>query len=128
MEQGEQQSAGTTGSVAPVTTSESVSKAASHENELLMGILAYVGILVIIPYLIAKENPFVKFHIKQGLVLLVIQLVIWVINRMTWGLSEIMGLLGLGVLILAIIGIVNVFKKVEAELPLVGKFGAKFTI
>ena len=38
----------------------------------------------------AKENPFVKFHIKQGLVLVVIELIIWLLRSMFWPYSYFM--------------------------------------
>lgn len=38
----------------------------------LMAIFAYLGIFIIVPFLTdSKNNPFVKFHLKQGLALLV---------------------------------------------------------
>ena len=42
------------------------------ENNVLMGVLCYLGILVLIPLLTdAKNEAFVRFHIKQGIVLLI---------------------------------------------------------
>ena len=34
-----------------------------------MAVLSYIGPLVIVSYIVANNDPFVKFHIKQGLVL-----------------------------------------------------------
>lgn len=94
----------------------------------LMGILAYIGPLVIIPYLTAKGDPFVKFHIKQGLVLFVIELVLWVIASMFWFLLPFVPLLQLAVFILSVVGIVNVVHKKEKPLPLVGSYAEHFKI
>ncbi len=91
-----------------------------------MGILAYLGILVIIPFIMAKENPSVKFHIKQGLVLLVIEAVIWVLGMFVSPLWMIFSLVNLATLILSIIGIVNVVNGQEKELPVVGKYSSYF--
>ena len=41
------------------------------EQNKLMAILAYLGILVIIPILAAKESKFARFHSNQGLILLI---------------------------------------------------------
>lgn len=92
------------------------------EKNMVMGILAYIGPLVILSFLLAKDDPFVKFHIKQGAVLFVIEIAAWVISMMIWPLAIFMTIVNLGVFVLAILGIVNVVKGVEKELPIVGKF------
>jgi uncharacterized membrane protein len=97
------------------------------DNKTLMGALAYLGPLVIIPYLTAKDDAFVKFHIKQGLVLLVIEAIIWILGMWVWMLWPILQLVNLATIILAILGIVNVVNKKQQELPVVGKFASHFT-
>lgn len=99
------------------------------DNKTLMGVLAYLGILVLIPFFMAKDDPFVKFHIKQGLVLMVIELIIWILGSMFWSYTmySFMQLLNLIVIIFSIIGIVNVVQKQQKELPLLGKFSKYFT-
>lgn len=116
---------------APTTntsTSPQPAPVATPDNQLIMGILAYVGILVLIPLLTSKNDPVVKFHIKQGIVLVVIELGMWVVGMMVPLLFPIIGIVNLGSLILSIIGIVNVVQKKQAELPLVGKFAAHVNI
>lgn len=101
---------------------------AANKN-MLMGILSYIGPLIIIPYIVAKDDPFVKFHIKQGLVLLVIEAVVWVLGTMlTWQLAMLIGIINLATIVLSIIGIVNVVQGKEKELPLVGTFSQHFPI
>ena len=98
------------------------------ENRTLMGVLAYLGPLVIVPYVSAKDDPFVKFHIKQGIVLLVIEIVLWLATSMFYALYSISGLLQLVVLIYAVWGIVNVVQKKEKELPFIGSFAKQIKI
>jgi uncharacterized membrane protein len=91
---------------------------------------SYVGPLVIIPYMLDKENPFTLFHIKQGLVVFVIGLIGWVLTNflfMGW-LYPLITLLNLGLFVLSIMGIINVLKRKEAELPLVGQFAKHIKI
>ncbi len=93
--------------------------------------LSYLGILVIIPILLQKENPYTKFHIKQGLVLLVASIV-WIVASWILAFIPILGtiiaLLGwLVLVILAIIGIVNALQGKEAKLPFLGDYGDKFS-
>src|SRR5262245_30878490 len=82
----------------------------------VMAILAYIGILVVIPFLMAKENPFVKFHIKQGLVLLVIEVAMWLLGMIVWPLWMFINIVNLAVLVLAIMGIINAVKGQEKPL------------
>lgn len=92
-----------------------------------MGVLAYLGILVIIPFIVAKDDPFVKFHIKQGLVLLCIDVIIWVLGASFFMFWPLVNLINLAVLVLVIIGIVNVVRHQQKELPIVGSLARYFT-
>lgn len=99
-----------------------------HKNNTAMGILAYIGPLVIIPWLTVKDDPFVKFHVRQGLVLLVIEVAVWILGTMMWQFWAIWNLVNLAVFVLAIIGIINVSQGKQKELPVVGSFGSHFKI
>ncbi len=92
-----------------------------------MAILSYLGILIVIPFLTdAKNDPFVKFHLKQGLVLFVAEVVatfIVAIPVLGWIASP---LIWLASLVLIIIGIMNAIHGKEKELPLVGGFAKHF--
>ena len=100
----------------------------TETNKKLFGVLAYLGILIVISYVFAKDNSFVKFHIKQGLVLVVIELIMWVLGSMFWSLWPVYSIVNLITLILSIIGIVNVLQNKEKPLPLVGQFAGNFSI
>ncbi len=94
-------------------------------NNTGMAILAYLGILVIIPLLTeAKNDPFVKFHIKQGLVMLVF----WVLGSVVFWVPVFGWLLWLAVVVLTIIGISNAHNGRQKELPVVGHFASNFNI
>lgn len=93
-----------------------------------MGVLSYLGPLVIVPYLTAKNDSFVKFHIKQGVFLLIVEVAVWIIAPIFWVLWPLLQLVNLVTLILAIIGIVNVVRHKEQLLPLVGKYAASINI
>lgn len=88
-------------------------------NGTVMGALAYLGPLVLIPFLMNKDNEFVKFHTKQGLVLFGLEIIIMVVGNMMylWMLGT---LLNLATLVLTIIGIVNVVQGQRKELPVIG--------
>lgn len=104
------------------------------EQNKVMAVLAYFGILVLIPILAAKESKFARFHANQGLILLItgvaysifVQLVIKIVAFISYALAGIVGIaLGLAwllLLVLAIIGIINAVKGEFKQLPLIGQF------
>ena len=96
-------------------------------NKTVFAILAYLNILVVVPLAANKENdPFVKFHAKQGLVLLIG----WVIGWAVYALPAMGGLLGslitLGCVALSIVGIMNVVNGQTKELPVIGSLASMF--
>lgn len=106
--------------------------AADIEQNKVMAVLAYLGILVLVPLLAAKESKFARFHSNQGLILLIAALAYgivynilsFIILGISWRLYfilSIFALLSLVFLILAIIGIVNAVNGRAKELPLIGK-------
>ncbi len=98
----------------------------SVDNHTLLGILSYIGPLVIVSFMMGKEIPFVKFHVKQGAVLFAIEVVLWLIGSFLWQFWMLMNILNLAVIILAIIGIVNVVQRQEKPLPIIGHLSKYF--
>lgn len=101
------------------------------EKNKVMGILAYLGILCLVPILAAKESPFAKYHGNQGLVLFLLEIVIWIvlfvlniILAMLPGglgfLGAVSALLYLAPLILLILGIINAAAGKCVPLPVIG--------
>lgn len=86
----------------------------------LMAVLAYLGVLVLIPLFAAKESKFARFHTNQGLILLIFNVVSIVFSRLGWGTLS--WILNVVIFILAIIGIINAVKGEAKELPVVGKY------
>jgi uncharacterized membrane protein len=98
------------------------------EGPNMVAILSYIGILVLIPLLAVKDDEFVKYHAKQGLVLFIAEIatifVSW-IPILGWLIGFLAGIIWLA---LAIMGILNVVKGEKKQLPLIGKFADKFKI
>jgi uncharacterized membrane protein len=91
-------------------------------------LISYIGPLCLIPLLTKDQDEFVKFHMKQGLILFGLEVAGWIIFSIItflWFLSPLVGLVWL---ILSIIGIINVVKNEKKELPLVGKFAEKIKL
>ena len=94
---------------------------------LVFGILSYLGLLVIISFIFGREDHFVKFHIKQGLVIVCLDIIGWILSWVDWQLWPIVNIINLAALIFSIVGIVNVVKRREKELPWIGQFARHFT-
>ena len=96
--------------------------------DLVMGVLCYLAIFILIPIFMVKDSKFVRFHIKQGFPLFVVDLLTAVLGVLLgWIpvvgaiLGWIFGAIGLVLLVLSILGIVNVVQGKEEELPFVGQ-------
>ena len=95
-------------------------KSSSSDNDKLMGVLAYIGILVLIPLLAGGDSKFIRFQANQGLVLfiaLIVVNILWIIPFLGWVIAP---LVTLGIVVLAILGIINVLNGEQKPLPLIG--------
>ncbi len=109
------------------------------EQNKVVSLFAYLGILILIPVFAAKESKFARFHINQGLVLLIASFawgIVYGILTTVLGMillhggagvmiftvvNIILGLLSLIFLVLVIIGIINAVSGKAKELPIIGK-------
>ena len=101
----------------------------SGDNDVLMGVLSYLGILCLIPLLAAKDSEFAQYHAKQGVTLFALEVVLYVLQFFVGFMSIFAGLgfllivfpiLYLGIFVLIIIGIVNAVGKKKEPLPIIG--------
>ncbi len=101
---------------------DAAAEAADIEQNKVMGILAYIGILFLVPLLAAPTSRFAKYHANQGLVLFLFDLavgVIFVIPVLGW----IIGTVGfIARLVFMIMGIINAAGGKMVPLPLIGQF------
>jgi uncharacterized membrane protein len=92
-----------------------------------MAILSYFGPLIVIPFVTGASNdPYVKFHIKQGLALIasaVVGMIVAVIPFLGLVLAPIVNIF---CFIMFIIGIINAASGKQKELPIIGSIGSKF--
>jgi uncharacterized membrane protein len=88
-----------------------------------MAVLCYFGILILIPALTeAKNDAFVKFHIKQGLVLIIAGVAVGIISWIPFvGWAA-----GILLFILWLIGVINAASGKEEHVPVIGKLGDSF--
>lgn len=107
-----------------------------------VSVLSYLGILILVPWLTKKDSKFAQFHVRQGVTLLAVDIIYWILSlllnlikvnktqevwgipytvRVTpWPISLILALIGICIAVLAIIGIVNAATGKAKKLPLIG--------
>ena len=98
------------------------------DDNKVIAILSYIGVLCLIPLLMKKDDKFVFFHAKQGLVLFIVEIITYfvlMIPILGWIIAPIASLIWLT---LSIIGIVNVLGGEMKELPILGKYAGKIKI
>ena len=107
-------------------------ESADIEQNKVMAVLAYLGPLVLVPILAAKDSKFAKFHANQGLVLFICSIVytaaLFFISFILYSISDYLGfivyilrLVNVAFLVLAILGIINAINGQAKELPVIGK-------
>lgn len=99
---------------------------AAKSNDTVMAIVAYI--LFFVPLLTeSKNDPFVMFHVKQGLVLLIAGVTVSIL-----GMIPILGLLALPLnlvlFVLWIMGILNAVNGEKKELPIIGQYASKINL
>ncbi len=92
----------------------------------VFAILSYLSILCIIPLVLKKENPFVLSHGKQGLVIFVAEVGIFIVHIVlgTWILKTGMFILGA----ISFWGIIVCLKGEYLKLPFVSDIAEKITL
>lgn len=99
-------------------------RSSSNSNEIWMGILSYLGVLALIPYLVKDQTPFVRAHAVRGINLLLLEVIVWVavgVFSFIPVLNDILSTLaGLASFVLSLIGIINVANKEDKDLPFIG--------
>lgn len=91
------------------------------EDNKIMAVLAYIGLLFLVPLFAAKESKFARFHTNQGLVLYLLGIAGVVVN-----IIPILGQIASFVVVIAqivfmILGIINAAQGKAKELPIIGK-------
>ena len=101
-----------------------------EKEEVLEGkifaLLAYLSILCIIPLLFKKENSFVLKHSKQGLVLFVGEVAVFIIQLILGPWFFKLGMVILGVF--SFTGIIQSLKGEYVRLPIISDIADKITL
>ena len=104
------------------------------EQNKVMAILAYFGILVLVPIFAAPQSKFARFHANQGLILFIawiccyavmhiaVRVLYSVSTALTGLITLIVGIGYIALLVLAVIGIINAAQGKCKPLPVIGNF------
>ena len=86
--------------------------------------LSYLWVLFLIPMLVNTNSPYTKFHVNQGIVLLILTIianvVCVVLNFIPAIGTLIAGLVQLSLVALIVVGIINVAQGKAKRLPIIG--------
>jgi RNA polymerase subunit RPABC4/transcription elongation factor Spt4/uncharacterized membrane protein len=121
-------------------TPDTTSEYETDDIELFkrISIVAYLGLLVLIPILCFPKSRFTRFHSNQGLILLIVEAIFYLIfgaiNLLVAAIGGVFGIIlmilvglitlagSVVVIYLIVTGIINAAKGRARELPLLGKF------
>lgn len=106
---------------------ESVPHETKPEHDTFMAILSYIGPLVLVAYLLKKDDPFVHFHVKQGFLLVIGEVAVWMLGMMFWPFWFLLHIVNIFLLVLAVVGIIRAAKGEMKELPFIGHYAKNFT-
>ncbi len=100
----------------------------NNDEDKTMATLSYLGFLCLVPLLMKKDNVYVQFHAKQGLIILIVWIVACFVNvipilgQMVW--SFVTAVLG----VVSIIAIVKVWKNENWKIPYIYEYSKKVKI
>jgi uncharacterized membrane protein len=101
------------------------------DQNRIFGILAYLGIFVLVPVIVAKDSPFAKYHANQGLTLFlaeialsvflaIVNIIVYSVLPILHYLTALLEFVYLVPLVLAILGIINAAQGKCVPLPVIG--------
>ncbi len=102
------------------------------EQNKVMALLAYLGLLFLVPLFAAPNSKYARYHTNQGLVLCLAAVAFGIVHviltflllAISWRLSflsTIIGILWIAFPVWCVIGIVNALNGKAKELPIIGK-------
>ncbi|HEY0140077.1 MAG TPA: DUF4870 domain-containing protein [Thermoanaerobaculia bacterium] len=104
-------------------------------DRTLMIILSYLGILALIPFLTKKEDPDIHWHAKNGIGLLILDVIVWVAlfvigmvlgdSLLGCGMWAVSCLVWLGILVLHIFCMIQALNGKRVRIPMLTDFAEK---
>ncbi len=104
---------------------EVVEQAGLSVKARVMGLMSYLGVLVFVPLMMNRDDAFVNFHARQGLIIWVFGIVALSIRFLPGIGNVIFSLLAMLVSIYSLVGLVSVLLSTEWKLPVVHGLSVK---
>lgn len=104
--------------------SKMVFEAKDIADNKVIAALSYVWILCLVPLLLKKDSAFARAHAKQGLVLLIIE----VVGMVIFWIPVIGWLLWIAVVLCAIIGFIQALSGEYIDLPIISDLAKKINL
>ena len=107
-----------------------MAKKTLNSEEMMTAILSYLGILVLIPLLVVKKkDEFIKFHLRQGIVLLIVEVIFVIVAQILgfmfflgWIIWPLVSLCWIAILIVSIIAILKAIQGEMWKIPVISNY------
>ena len=100
---------------------------ADKEKNIGMAVVAYI--LFFVPlFTEAKNDPFVKYHVKQGLALFLLGVVSMILGIFPFIGGFLTIILNIAILVLFVMGVMNALSSKKVPLPIIGQWAEKLDI
>lgn len=97
-------------------------------QEKFLAAISYIWILCLVPIVMKNKDEFVMHHAKQGLVLFIAEIALWIIGFIPF-LGWIISFFGFWlVLVLSLAGIIKTLSGEKWEMPFLGQYAKKFNL
>jgi len=125
------------GSYVPPPPPPAAPGASPSSDRTLMVVLSYLGLLALIPYLTKKDDPDIMWHARNGVGLLILDVVVWVVlfilqfalsrvlSGLACGVATIGCVVWIGVLVLHIYCLIQGVGGKRPNIPVVTDFAQK---
>ncbi|MEK6967346.1 MAG: DUF4870 domain-containing protein [Nanoarchaeota archaeon] len=113
-----------------------MAKKTLNSDEMMTAILSYLGILLLIPLLVVKKkDEFIKFHLRQGIVLLIVEVIFAIAAQffgflffLGWIIWPLVSLCWLAILIVSIVAIIKAIQGEMWKIPVISNYTSMIKI
>ncbi len=107
---------------------DSIPEQVDLPDDRFIAAIGYLGVLCVVPLILKRDSVFAMHHGKQGLVLLIAWMALWIGNVIPV-LGQIVWMLGtIALIILMILGVINALHGRMWEMPFLGNFAKQLKL
>jgi fumarate reductase subunit D len=97
-------------------------------EEKVYSVLSYFGVLCLVSILIMRDNEYVRFHAKQGLVLFIVETLFSIVTILPVLGFVVFGIVMIICAILSIIGMIQAYMGNKWEIPVIIDWAKKIRV